>query len=144
MGVPVGGGLWWPRYFGEPWELGYGNVEVSNLKPSKDMFFGSHLNPCRGSFSPPGAGLWEEDTPVHCARKTPARKEHQAFATRYLLGQHAAACTARGGHSIVKLKTMCNGKKSTFSKLYHQNGSNFYQIFFRSRYTWYLLHSRNW
>jgi hypothetical protein len=35
-------------------------------------------------------------------------------------------------------------KKSTFSKLHHQNGSNFYQIFFTSRYTWYLLRSRNW
>ena len=35
----------------------------------------------------------------------------------------------RGGHSIVKLKTMCNSKKSTFSKLHHQNGSKFYQIF---------------
>ena len=36
---------------------------------------------------------------------------------------------SRGGHSIVKLKTMCNGKISTFSKLHHPNGSNFYQIF---------------
>ena len=49
----------------------------------------------------------------------------------------------RGGHSIVKLKTMCNVNKSTFSKLHHQNGSKFYQMFFRSRYTWYLLHSIN-
>ena len=38
---------------------------------------------------------------------------------------------SRGGHSIVKLKTMCNRKKSTFSKLHHQNGSNFYQILHR-------------
>jgi hypothetical protein len=74
MGVPVGGGLWSPRYFGEPREPGYDNVEVSNLEPSKDTFFGPHLNPCRGSSSPPGMGLWEEDTSVHCARKTPARK----------------------------------------------------------------------
>ena len=35
-------------------------------------------------------------------------------------------------------------KKSTFSKLHHQNGSNFYQLFFMSRYTWYLLHGRSW
>ena len=34
---------------------------------------------------------------------------------------------ARGGHSIVKLKTTCEQKKSTFSKLHQQNGSNFYQ-----------------
>jgi hypothetical protein len=49
----------------------------------------------------------------------------------------------RGGHYIVKLRTTCEQKKSTFSKLHHQNGSKFYQIFFMSRYTWYLLHGKN-
>jgi len=29
---------------------------------------------------------------------------------------------AQGVHSIVKLNTMCEKKKSTFSKLHHQNG----------------------
>ena len=51
---------------------------------------------------------------------------------------------ARRGHSIVKLRTMCEQKKSIFSKLHHQNGSKFYQFLFMSRYTWYLLHSKNW
>ena len=51
---------------------------------------------------------------------------------------------ARGDHSIVKLKTTSEQKKSTFFKLHHQNGSNFYQLFFMSRYTWYLLHSKIW
>ena len=35
-----------------------------------------------------------------------------------------------------------NKKKSIFSKLHHQNGSKFYQLFFMSRYTWYLLHGK--
>ena len=60
-----------------------------------------------------------------------------------ILGTFISMCLVinqitRGGHSIVKLKTICNGKKSTFSKLYHQNESNFFQVVFRSRYTWYL------
>ena len=41
-------------------------------------------------------------------------------------------------------KPRANKKKSTFSKLHHQNGSNVYQVFFMSRYTWSLLHSRKW
>ena len=49
---------------------------------------------------------------------------------------------ARGGHSIVKLNTTCGQKKFTFGKLHHQNESKFYQFFFMSRYTWYLLHIR--
>lgn len=75
MDVPVGGELWSPRYFGEPPEPGCGSVEVSNLEPPKDTFFGSHLNPCMGSSSPPGEDLWEEYTSVHCGRKTPARAQ---------------------------------------------------------------------
>ena len=51
---------------------------------------------------------------------------------------------SRGGHYIVKLRTTCEQKKYTFSKLYHQNGSKFYQCFFMSRYTWYLLHGKSW
>jgi len=47
-------------------------------------------------------------------------------------------------HSIVKLNITCEKKKSTFSKLHHQNGSKFYQFFFMSRYTQYLLHSKKW
>ena len=47
-------------------------------------------------------------------------------------------------HSIVKLNTMCDQKKSSFGKLHHQNGSKFYQIFFMSRYTQYLWHSQKW
>ena len=50
---------------------------------------------------------------------------------------------SRGGHYIVKLRITWEQKKSTFSKLHHQNGSKFYQIFFMSRYTWYLLHGKN-
>ena len=34
-------------------------------------------------------------------------------------------------------------KKSTFYIKHHQNGSNFYQTFFMSRYTRYLLHNKN-
>ena len=34
-------------------------------------------------------------------------------------------------------------KKSIFSKLHHKNGSKFYQFFFMSRYTQYLLHTKN-
>ena len=49
---------------------------------------------------------------------------------------------ARGGHYIVKSRTTCEQKKPTFSKLHHQNGSKFYQFFFMSRYTWYLLHGK--
>ena len=45
---------------------------------------------------------------------------------------------ARVDHSIVKLNTMCDQKKSSFGKLHHQNGSKFYQMFFMSRYTQYL------
>ena len=30
----------------------------------------------------------------------------------------------------------------TFYIKHHQNGSNYYQLFFKSRYTWYLLHSK--
>ena len=48
----------------------------------------------------------------------------------------------RGDHSIVKLNTTCGQNKITFGKLHHQNESNFYQNFFMSRYTWYLLHHR--
>ena len=50
----------------------------------------------------------------------------------------------RGMHSIVKLYITCVQKKSTFSKLDHQNGSIFFPIFFMSRYTWYLIHSKKW
>ena len=32
-------------------------------------------------------------------------------------------------------------KKSIFSKLHHKNESKFYQFFFMSRYTQYLLHT---
>ena len=49
----------------------------------------------------------------------------------------------RGGHFIVKLKTACEQKKSTFSKLHQQNGLKFYQKKMMSTYTWYLLHSKN-
>jgi len=38
---------------------------------------------------------------------------------------------SRGGHSIVKLKTMCNGKKSTFYIKDHQNKSIFFRFFSR-------------
>ena len=48
----------------------------------------------------------------------------------------------QGGHYIVKLRITCEQNKSTFSKLHHQNGSKFYQIFFMSRYTWYLLRGK--
>jgi hypothetical protein len=58
--------------------------------------------------------------------------------TLHLLSSHP-----RGGHYIVKLRTTCEQKKTTFSKLHHQNGSEFYQLFFMSRYTWYLLHGKN-
>ena len=36
----------------------------------------------------------------------------------------------RVDHSIVKLNTTCDQKKSSFGKLHHQNGSKFYQFFF--------------
>ena len=49
-----------------------------------------------------------------------------------------------GGHSIVRLKTMCERKKSIFSKLNQQNESKLYQKkTFMSTYIWYLLHSKN-
>ena len=34
-------------------------------------------------------------------------------------------------------------KHPTFYTKHHQNGSNFYEFFFVSRYTQYLLHSKN-
>ena len=49
----------------------------------------------------------------------------------------------RGGYSIVKENTTCETKKSIISKLHHKNGSKFYQFFFMSRYTQYLLHTKN-
>ena len=39
------------------------------------------------------------------------------------LSNHTHARYTRGGHSTVKLKTMCNGKKSTFYIKDHQNKS---------------------
>ena len=50
---------------------------------------------------------------------------------------------ARGGHSIVKRTPRVRQKKSTFSKLHHKNGSQFYHNFLMSRYTKYLLHTKN-
>ena len=50
----------------------------------------------------------------------------------------------REGHSIVKLKTTCNGKKLyNFLSCITKIGQTLINSF-RSRYTWYLLHSRNW
>ena len=57
--------------------------------------------------------------------------------------QKLLPCTkSRGDHSIVKLNTTCGQNKFTFGKLHHQTESKFYQFFFMSRYTWYLLHTR--
>ena len=56
--------------------------------------------------------------------------------------QQPWAIWTRGDHSIVKLNTTCGQNKITFGKLHHQNESKFYQFFFMSRYTWYLLHRR--
>ena len=39
----------------------------------------------------------------------------------------------RGVHSVVKLNTTCNKKKSTFYIKHHQNGSKFYQFFFHEQ-----------
>ena len=52
---------------------------------------------------------------------------------------------AWGVHSIVKLNTTCEQNKCTFSKLHHQNGSNFYQLFSTSRYTfiYYIVENGN-
>ena len=51
----------------------------------------------------------------------------------------------QGGHSIVQLNNHVNTlhvKNPTFYIKHHQNASNFYQFFFMSRYTRYLLHSK--
>ena len=61
---------------------------------------------------------------------------------RLMLSLQIVGHNTRGGHSIVKLNTMCGQNKFTFGKLHHQNESKFYQFFFMSRYTWYLLHIR--
>ena len=50
----------------------------------------------------------------------------------YLLSQRAH--THREVTTLSKLETTCKQKKSTFSKLHHQNGSKFDQIFFMSTY----------
>jgi hypothetical protein len=47
-----------------------------------------------------------------------------------IVGSHDTNCP-RGGHSIVKLKTMCNGKISTFYIKDHQNKSIFFHFFSR-------------
>ena len=58
------------------------------------------------------------------------------------LKEYSLLSRAVGGHSIVKLKTMCNGKKSTFYIKDHQNKSICFSFFFTSEYTKYLLHSK--
>jgi hypothetical protein len=87
---------------------------------------------------------------VHVHTATPGSRSSVAGWNAIVSGStHNVLCvgsdgdSTRGGHSIVKLKTTCEQNKYTFFKLHHQNGSNFYQIFFMSGYTWYLLHSRN-
>jgi hypothetical protein len=91
---------------------------------------------------------WVEQDAKGIATQSPQRQRGEGLDGGDVLStrcHHIPAIQAlRGGHYIVKLRTMCEQKKSTFSKLHHQNGSKFYQFFFMSRYTWYLLHSKNW
>ena len=52
----------------------------------------------------------------------------------YMRGMGGIMLRTRGGHSTVKLETMCEQKKSIFSKLHQQNGSKFYQKFYEYIY----------
>ena len=53
--------------------------------------------------------------------------------------------TPQGVHCIVKLNTMCKQKKSTFSKLHHQNRSEFYQFisWVDIHYIYYIIKNDN-
>ena len=84
--------------------------------------------------------LWLEREKIKTKQKLKSinffNNNNQGFHIR-LINSHHVTMT-RGIHSIVKLNTTCDKKKSTFYIKDHQNRSKIFHFFFTSRYTYYL------